>query len=168
MHGILSLSTAIGTTAFCSITLVEKGVILNTKKKNETMILFSELNKINIIKHKFNFLNKLVILFLLLLFTAILSIYLPLEIVSLSTILLIPLIVKVNTYKRYQLNLRLHDGTVFKREFNNHTKQEYINLVNLVRKEIFDNQIKYVNQKETALITENIAEDYSFATLSIS
>jgi len=96
------------------------------------------------------------------------SFYLQLELLVASSFLYIPLIAKMNTYKWYQLNVLLDDGTFFNKIFYTITKQEYINLVNVVRKEIFDNRIQsnLINKNDLEAIA--IVEDYSFQALNIA
>lgn len=154
MSCIATRSIEIGTNKFSTLSFVEKGVIVTKKNKETTTILFSELNKIYIRKHKFSFQSKIGFLSLLLIITAIIAIYLPIEIIMLVSTLSIPLIVMINRHKNYQLYLQLYNGTSFSKGFNNKTKQEHINLVNRIRNEIFDNHkfniqiIKSIENKE--------------------
>jgi hypothetical protein len=101
MNSIAINDTAFSTHKFGKLNLVESGLVFIKKNKEQTDISFSELNKIYIKKCKFSFLNKIGILSILLILTAISSIYLPKETVFLVLILFIPLTVKINTYKRY-------------------------------------------------------------------
>lgn len=150
MSCIVTVSIEIGTNK----SFVEKGVIVTKKNKETITILFSELNKIYIRKYKFSFQRKIGFLSLLLIITAIISIYLPIESVMLTSILSIPFMVMMNRYKSYQLYLQLYNGTSFSKRFNNKAKQEHINLVNRIRNEIFDNHkfniqiIKSIENKE--------------------
>jgi hypothetical protein len=143
-------------------------VILSNKNKEETVILFSEVNKIYIRKSKFSFLNKIGLVSVLLIITAVCSVYLPMEIVLPASILFIPLIVKMHTYKKYRLHIQLCDGTFFIKGFNKSIKQEYINLVNVVRKEIFDNQIRTNVKNLNPTLVTTIVEGYTFSALSIT
>ena len=56
----------------------------------------------------------------------------------------------------------------FIKNFNQDTKQEYIKMVNLVRKEIFDNHIIFNIPKEIPSTEKKISEDYAFPSLSIA
>ena len=58
----------------------------------------------------------------------------------------------MSTYKRYKLYLLLYDGTFFNKEFNKKTKDEYINVVSRVSKELFAHQIKYNTQYKKPII----------------
>lgn len=168
MKSIATNSTTYSTTKFGTLNLIDKGLLLIKKNKEEHVILFSELNKIYIKKCKFSFLKKIGLLSLFLILIATFSNYLPIEIVLLASILLIPLFAKINTYKKYQLNILLKDGTFFIKNFNQDTKQEYIKMVNLVRKEIFDNHIIFNIPKEIPSTEKKISEDYAFPSLSIA
>jgi ABC-type multidrug transport system permease subunit len=142
MNGLVTKTTTLGSNKFKTLTLEKHGLIVVNKKKEKTTIMFSELNKIYINKHKFSNLNKIGFMTLVLFSIIISSFYLQLELLVASSFLYIPLIAKMNTYKWYQLNVLLDDGTFFNKIFYTITKQEYINLVNVVRKEIFDNRIQ--------------------------
>lgn len=168
MNSIAPNSTTYSTTKFDTLNIIDNGLILIIKKKEKNTILFSELNKIYIEKCKFSFLNKLSLLSLFLIIIAICSYYLPMEIVALTSILVIPLFAKINTYKRYQLKILLKDGTCFNKKINQDTKQEYIKIVNLVRKEIFNNYVKFNIQKEIPSTVQKISEDYAFSSLSLT
>lgn len=137
MNGITTSNTAISTKKFNNLTLVDNGVILKINNKEETTVLFSELDKIYIKKHKLNFLNKIGFLSIMLILLYISILYLPIEIVLFTSIPFILLIAKINAFKWYQLKIFLNDGTLFKKVFYAEKKYEYINLVNSVRKKIF-------------------------------
>jgi len=168
MNQIIKNSTAVSTYKFSDLSFFEKGVIITKKNKEEYPILFSELNKIYIKKCPFSFLNKIGMFSALLLLSALLIIFLPLELLFITSILYIPLIAKLNTYKRYQLHLLLYDGTFFNKEFNKEAKYEHINLVSRVRKEIFEHQIKYNTQYKKPLVNSNNVEEFVFLNLSIA
>jgi len=167
MNRKFTFSPENGTIPFCSLALIDKGLIINTKKKEEKFFLFSEINKIYIRKNKFSFFNKVGLIFLLVLHLVFFSFYFPIEIILLISILFIPLIVKINTHKKYQLHIYLQNGSYYIKDFKTHTKQEYINFVNLVRKEIFSTQITFNIPTET-LETETSTVDYSFTRLTIA
>ncbi len=48
----------------------------------------------------------------------------------------------MNSYRCYGLNLLLKDNTFYYQGFNKNKKQEHINLVNTVRKKVYDSHIK--------------------------
>ena len=128
---------------FKTLSLTESGLILRNKNKEEKNVLFSEVYKIYIKKCKFSLLNKIVSLSILLILLSISAKYLPVSIMLLvSIILFTALIVKMNTYKWYQLNLHLIDGTSHYKVFNSCAKQSHITLVNVIRKGYFDCRYK--------------------------
>jgi hypothetical protein len=69
---------------------------------------------------------------------AISSVFLPIEFVMVSSILIFPLIAKMNVYKWYEMYLLLKDGKLYEKVFYLHTKQKHINFVNEVREQIFE------------------------------
>ncbi|MBC7847853.1 MAG: hypothetical protein H7Y10_15335 [Flavobacterium sp.] len=73
----------------------------------------------------------------------------------------------MNTYKSYQINLQLYDGTFFIKSFKKNTKQEYIKLVNVVRKEIFDNQMESNIRFNKTIENSTIEEEFVFSDLNI-
>ena len=153
---------------FDSITLTGIGLILVNKKQETNPISFSEIKKIYIKKHKLSFLNKLVIgAFLLsLLFTTVL--YLPFEIVLISLPLYTPILVWMKNFKSYQLHLLDQSNSFYSKRFNWINKQEHINLVNSIRKGIFDNQVNSPKTFKVFVKPESAdIQDYSFQSLSI-
>jgi hypothetical protein len=162
MKDIPTNGTPLRANKFITLNLVENNVVLINKNKEETIISFSELNKIYIQKYRFSFLNKIGLLSILLIPTVLFFIYLPIEVVSLASIISIIFIAKLNTYKRYQLCLFLINGTFFIKDFKHSTKQDNINILNGVRKKIFENQIRLNIQNETPLIKMTIGGEYLF------
>lgn len=114
MNGIVNINR-IRSDKFNSLTIVENGIVLVNKKKVKATILFSEIAEIHIKKNKFSFINKIVYSTLLFILLSISVLYFPMEIVISASILFIPLIVKMNKYKWYQLNVILNDGTFSKK-----------------------------------------------------
>jgi hypothetical protein len=168
MNLIINNSTEISTYKFSDLSFFEKGVIVTQKNKEEYPILFSELNKIYIKKYQLSFLNKIGVFSVLLILSALLYIYLPLEILFILFILYFPLIAKMSTYKSYQLHLLLYDGTFFNKKFNKKTKDEYINVVSRVRQELYAHQIKYNTQYKKPIVNTKIEEDIVFMKLTIA
>lgn len=157
--------TPFGVYKFRTLNLDENRLILIKKNKEETSILFSELNKIYIKKYKFSFLNKIGLSSLLLVPTFLFLIYLPMEMVLLKSILDIILIARIITFKRYQLNVIVNDGTFFIKNFKKDSKQDNIKIVNVVRKKIFENQIRSNIQKETPSTEKTRSEVYAYPSL---
>jgi len=152
------------------LTLTDTGLILAPKRQEATSILFSEIKKIYIKKCKLDLKRKLGILsfLLLLLFSSI--VLLPIEMVLMSLILYIPILVWMQNYKSYRLNFIHQSNTLFFKKFYSNNKQEHIDLVNAIRKEIFDNQINSLSSlnKDLKPTVSAIVEEYSFQSLSIA
>jgi hypothetical protein len=146
MESILSLTKAansIRNDSFSSLKIEGDRLILINKKKEETVILISELHKIYITKHQFSFIIKMGIALIPLVLTFIFNNNFPLETALFVFFLLfIPLFVGLNNYRWYQLQLLLNDGVVFKKVFFTRTKQEQINVIHSVKKEMYNNFIK--------------------------
>lgn len=148
MNGTATNSTPFSANKFNKLNLVENSIILIKKNKEITSISFSELNKIYIKKYKFSYWDKIGLLSIIIVPLFFLFIYLSIEIMSIISFLAIFLIAKINTYKRYQLNLLLNDGRFFIKNFNKGTKQANINIADIVRKKIFENQNRVNTQNE--------------------
>lgn len=140
MKHIETNSTTFCTNKFRTLDLAENNLVLTDKNKEKNSISFSELDKIYIQKYKLNFLHKVGLLSIVLIPIFIFAIYLPIELVILASIAASIVISKIHTYKRYQLYLLLNDGTLFIKDFKKSTKHCNINIVNEVRKKIFENQ----------------------------
>ncbi len=104
-------------------------------------ILYSDIVKIYIEKQKLELKIKLGILsvLLLLVFTSI--VFLPIEMALISLFLYLPLLVWIYDFKSYQLKIIDQSNTLYFKKFYKSNKQEHIELVNSIRKEIFDNKI---------------------------
>jgi hypothetical protein len=168
MIGIATYSTAKSTYKFDNFSLVENGLVLIKNNKEKTTISFSELDKIYIKKYKFRVIDKVGLLAILLLLTAISSQYLPIEIVFLTVILFVPLTVKLNAYKRYQLNILHNNGAFFIKNIKNDSKHDHINLVQLVRNKIFYNRVELDFYSQTTAPNELKRDDYNYSNLSIA
>lgn len=94
-------------------------------------------------------------------------IYLTIEIGLFVSILLIPVIVKMNTYKWYQLNIELKEGTFFKKVFYKNKQQEYLNLVSLNKQQLFYSQIKANVQIKKNPESTATVENFSIQTFNI-
>jgi hypothetical protein len=152
---------------FKTLSVFENGLILKNKNKEEKNVLFSEVHKIYIKKCKFSFLNRIACLSILFILLSIFAKYLPVEIMLLASIILFTIIVKMNIYKWYQLNLHLIDGTLHYKFFFGSKKQSYLNLVHLVRKKNFDNRIKSNFQFDTPKEFKTVDQEFLFPGLSI-
>jgi len=151
---------------FNKLTIEENGLIVKNKKNEEMSILYSEINMVYIKKRKLSLPSKIAFIMLLLMLLASLSIFLPIEFLMLSSILCIPLIAKMNTYKWYEFNLQIKDRKLYVKVFYLRTKQEHINFVNQVRNQLFECQIKSNLQYQNAYFEEEITNKYSHSILS--
>ena len=129
-----------GIKSFNSLKIGESRLVLVNKKKEKFTILFAELNKIFIKKRQLSIFFKIGIIGLSLFFLAILEYYFSIEVVLVVAVFLfLPFFVWSNNYKWYQLIILHHDGTFFRKTFYKKEKQEQINLVNVVKKEVINN-----------------------------
>jgi len=154
-------------TPFESISYGDRGIIIQFGK-NTKNISFSELEKIYIQKKTLSFSSILILNLILLLAIGCLSFYFSSVGVFITSFLFLPLTSRLTRYKKYQLNVKLIDGTLFVKSFYNETKQDNINLVNVIRKKIFDNQIILNNKNnlESSSIERTVAEDYFYLELT--
>lgn len=129
-----------GIKSFNSLTIGESRLVLRNKEKDKFIIFFAELNKIFIKKRQLSIFFKIGIIGLSLFFLAILENYFSLGLVLVvGLFLVLPFFVWSNNYKWYQLIILHHDGTFFIKTFYKKEKQEQINLVNVVKKEVINN-----------------------------
>lgn len=133
------------TNNFRKLTLNKKGIliILNTKEKKE--ILFSDLDQIYITINKMKTIYE--VLILLSAITIATFLYLNLQIDSILIIAFLVAIVIIlikNDYKSYSLKLSLKNGEIFENKVQSKSKHETIDIVNEVRKEIYNYKIKKV------------------------
>lgn len=128
---------------FKEITLAEHGIILNKRGKIKKEILFSELDQIYISVNKMKLRDKFLII-LVLLFSGLFShLYLQVDIpIILAYFTVIIFILKMNKFRNYTLQIRLKNGTAFEKKIAVKLKQEAIDLINEIRKEIYDSKIK--------------------------
>lgn len=135
------------TNNFRKLTLNKKGIliILNTKEKKE--ILFSDLDQIYITINKMKTIYE--VLILLSAITIATFLYLNLQIDSILIIAFLVAIVIIlikNDYKSYSLKLSLKNGEIFENKVQSKSKHETIDIVNEVRKEIYNYKIKKSNE----------------------
>ena len=127
------------------ITLDEKGIILNYKERAQKEILYSELNEIYITVNKIKpFSEFLIILICIATFS-----FLILQtniILTLSLLIIFTTIVKMNTYKRYGIKICLKNGNTIEKKILAKSKHETIDIVNDVKKEIYNYKIQKSNK----------------------
>lgn len=124
---------------FKEITLVEHGIILNKRGKIKKEILFSELDQIYISVNKMKLSNKFLILLLLLFSHLYLQVEIPIILAYLTVIIFI---LKMKKFRNYTLKIRLKNGKTFEKKIAEKLKQEAIDIINEIRKEIYDSKIK--------------------------
>lgn len=129
------------------ITLDKKGIILSSKERVQKEILYSELNEIYITVNKIKPVSEFVII-LISVCIAIFS-FLILQtniILTLSLLIIFTTIVKMNTYKRYGLKICLKNGEIIEKKIPSKSKHETIDIVNDVKKEIYNYKMKKSNE----------------------
>jgi hypothetical protein len=93
--------------------------------------------------------------------------YLLIEIVPAALLFFMPLFVWMNNYRWYQLNVLINDGNFFRKTFYKEKKQEQIILLNVVRKEIYNNHTRSDFRDEKRTDVNLVETNNSFPTLSI-
>jgi len=121
------------------ITLDKKGIILSYKEREQKEILYSELNEIYITVNKIKpFSEFLIILTSVCIATFSFLILQTSIILTLSLLIIFTTIVKMNTYKRYALKICLKNGETIEKKIPAKTKHETIDIVNDVKKKIYN------------------------------
>jgi hypothetical protein len=129
------------------ITLDQKGIILSYKERDQKEILYSELNEIYITVNKIKpFSEFLIILISISIATFSFFILQTNIILTLSLLIIFTIIVKTNTYKRYGLKICLKNGETIEKKILAKSKHETIDIVNDVKKEIYNYKIKKSNE----------------------
>jgi hypothetical protein len=129
------------------ITLDKKGIILNYKEREQKEILYSELNKIYITVNKTRpFYEFIIILISVCIATFSFLILQTNIILTLCLLIIFTTIVKMNTYKRYTLKICLKNGDIIKTKIPSKSKHETIDVVNDVKKEIYNYKIRKSNE----------------------
>ncbi|MFV8344090.1 hypothetical protein [Flavobacterium sp. XS2P39] len=134
-------------TNFKKITLVKNGLILDYKSKPKKEILFSELDEIYITVKKIKTIYELSIILLSMGIAAFSYFYLQTDIILLIAFLIvIAIVLKMNDFKSYGLKIRLKNGDTFEKQVPAKSKHETIDLVNDVRKGLYNYKIKNSNE----------------------
>lgn len=135
------------TNNFRKLTLNKKGILIILKTKEKKEILFSDLDQIYITINKMKTIYE--VLILLSAITIATFLYLNLQIDSILIIAFLVAIVIIlikNDYKSYSLKLSLKNGEIFENKVQSKSKHETIDIVNEVRKEIYNYKIKKSNE----------------------
>ena len=152
---------------FNTLKIAGNSLVLINKKEEEFTILFSELDKIYIKRRQFSFFFKVGITVASLFMISIVANYLLIEIVPAALLFFMPLFVWMNNYRWYQLNVLINDGNFFRKTFYKEKKQEQIILLNVVRKEIYNNHTRSDFRDEKRTDVNLVETNNSFPTLSI-
>ena len=129
------------------ITLDEKGIILNYKERAQKEILYSELNEIYITVNKIKPFSEFLIILILICIAAFSFLILQTNIIlTLSLLIIFTTIVKMNTYKRYGIKICLKNGNTIEKKILAKSKHETIDIVNDVKKEIYNYKIQKSNK----------------------
>jgi hypothetical protein len=129
------------------ITSDKKGIILSYKEKGQTEILYSELNEIYITVNKIKPLSEFLIILIAVCIASFSILILQTNIILVLSLLIIFITsVKMNTYKRYGLKICLKNGETIEKKIEAKSKHEIIDIVNEVKKEIYNYKIKKSNE----------------------
>ena len=129
------------------ITLDKKGIILNYKEREQKEILYSELNEIYITVNKTRPFYEFVIILISVCIATFSFLILQTNIIlTLCLLIIFTTIVKMNTYKRYALKICLKNGDIIKTKISAKSKHETIDVVNDVKKEIYNYKIRKSNE----------------------
>ncbi len=111
----------------------------NAKKE----ILFSDLNGIYLIPNKINQMYAFLSILLALSIATSSFLYLQLEpTLFISFVMLTVIIIKMNNYKKYNMKIKLKDGSSIEKQVPIKAKNGTIDFVNDVRKRIYDDKIE--------------------------
>ena len=129
------------------ITLDKKGIILNYKEREQKEILYSELNEIYITVNKTRPFYEFVIILISVCIATFSFLILQTNIIlTLCLLIIFTTIVKMNTYKRYALKICLKNGDIIKTKIPAKSKHETIDVVNDIKKEIYNYKIRKSNE----------------------
>ncbi|TDD94094.1 hypothetical protein [Flavobacterium cellulosilyticum] len=147
------------TIPFVSQTILDNGILLVFKNKEDKYILFSKIGRIFINKSKLSTSNKLRLSAIALMLVFLMLLYLPIDFIVFAILFVcIPILIKIHKFKWYQFNVNLLDGTLYKKRFFMNSKQDHVNMVYLVRKEIYNYNLsldlEFVNSLKLEIIDE--------------
>jgi hypothetical protein len=151
------------------LTCNKNGLILVQNRIEMTSISYSDIVKIYIKKQRLEPKIKFGILFVLMLPLASSMVYLPIEMVLISLFLYLPIVVWMYDFKSYRLQLIDESQTLYSKKFTSFNKQEHIDLVNSIRKEIFDRKTGHSSEHYQPNVSaqQSIDEVYSLQSLRI-
>ncbi|QBN17456.1 hypothetical protein [Flavobacterium nackdongense] len=150
---------------FKTQSIVEKGLIVKNKKREEQFILFSEVHKIYILKHKVGWLLKAACIASFVGMLCFESVYFSDELAFLSSTLFFPAIIKLNLFKWYEMHLEHKGGIVYTKQFYLNTKQEHIQFLHRVRNRIFECQMNSISSFSNTYSEDEVIIDCSHFSL---
>ncbi|QBN17872.1 hypothetical protein [Flavobacterium nackdongense] len=121
----------------------KNGLIVVQNSIEMSSISYSDIVKVYIKKQKLEPKIKFGILLVLLLALATSMVYLPMEMVLISLFLYLPIFAWMYDFKSYRLQLIDKSQTLYFKKFSSINKQEHIDLVNTIRKEIFEKRTNH-------------------------
>lgn len=132
--GVLA-KTITSATKFNGLTLVENGLVLKYGKKQLRQISFSGIDKIYIKVYNLKPIYAFLFVWFPMLFAFLCFEYIKLNIeMSVALLPIIPAIVKINRFKRYDLIIILKDSSVFKKKVPLKLKSDTVDLINEVKR----------------------------------
>lgn len=135
------------TNNFRKLTLTTNGILLILKTKEKKQILFSDLDLIYITVNKMKTIYEVLILLSAIGLAAFNYLFFQIDLILIIAFLVvISIIFKKNDYKSYSLKLRLQNGQIFKNKVPLKSKHDTIDMVNEVRKEIYNIKMKKSNE----------------------
>jgi hypothetical protein len=121
---------------FDTLILIDNGLILKCRKKNEIRISYSELDKVYIDKYTLNPFIEFFCISIPFLLVLVSIQYLPFYLIIIVSLITIPLVfIKVLNYKWYQLNICLKNGAFYRKKVSLNKKAENFSLIHKVQKE---------------------------------
>ncbi|SFF09543.1 hypothetical protein [Flavobacterium xueshanense] len=135
------------TNNFRELTLTTNGILLILKTKEKKQILFSDLDLIYITVNKMKTIYEVLILLFATGLAAFNYLFFQIDLILIIAFLVvIAIIFKKNDYKSYSLKLRLQNCQIFKNKAPLKSKHDTIDMVNEVRKEIYNIKMKKSNE----------------------
>lgn len=135
------------TNNFRKLTLDKNGILLILKAQEKKEILFSDLEQIYITVNKMKTIYEVLILLFATGLAAFNYLFFQIDLILIIAFLVfIAIILKKNDYKSYSLKLRLKNGEIFENKVQSKSKHETIDIVNEVRKEIYNIKIEKSNE----------------------
>jgi hypothetical protein len=121
---------------FDTLILIDNGLVLKYRKRNEIKISYSELNKVYIDKHKLHPFFEFFCIAIPFLLVLVSIQYLPFYPIIILSLITIPLaFIRVLNYKWYQLNICLKNGVLYRKKVSLNKKAENFSLIHKVQKE---------------------------------